>query len=477
MAIYSLNLKSIGRTTHAAGTAGAHLLYIARDGAAPELVAQHMPVDPNDARAWMNRAEASDRKNARVVDKVRLALPRELTSEQRMQLVQEFAQELTGDRVAWFAAIHAEGKDAHNPHCHLVIRDRDIETGKRVLRLSDSPRDRAKAGLEPKAVDWVRAKWEHTANRALEKAGHDVRIDRRSLDAQGIDREPTIHIGPQAAHVEQFVTRPQSKVKETGQGRMIDYPQIDEGRTRKERHAEIVDFNLEKAARSKDFQTRETAKMQRQQRALDQSLEKDLIRDAQARTREYRQMRAVYRSELTEVIAANRDDRRKVNTMLREDWMSRRSAMSSRHRGEKEALAKEQGRIGRRLLRIIDVTGKTRRRQEADRQEMQDRHREDRSTLVASHRERKEAATAELAERHALMRRELKAAHAPDFAQLAERHRQAETEADRQRQMRAAERDRTERRHEEKLRQVERMIREREGSRQRSRDRGFDIGG
>ena len=69
MAIYSLNLKSIGRTTHAAGTAGAHLLYIAREGASPELVAAHMPLDPNDARAWMNQAETGDRKNARVIDK------------------------------------------------------------------------------------------------------------------------------------------------------------------------------------------------------------------------------------------------------------------------------------------------------------------------------------------------------------------------------------------------------------------------
>lgn len=148
MAIYSLNLKSIGRTTHAPGTAGAHLLYIAREGAVPELVAAHMPVDANEARSWMSRAENDDRKNARIIDKIRLALPRELTAEQRMQLVRDFARGLTGDRVPWFAAIHAQGKDAHNPHCHLVIRDRDIETGKRVLRLSDSPRDRAKAGLE-----------------------------------------------------------------------------------------------------------------------------------------------------------------------------------------------------------------------------------------------------------------------------------------------------------------------------------------
>jgi len=113
MAIYSLNLKSIGKTTHAAGTAGAHLRYIARADAKPELTAQHMPTDPTEARTWMNQAEAADRKNARVVDKVRIALPRELTPEQRMQLVQDFARDLTGDQVPWFAAIHATGKDAH----------------------------------------------------------------------------------------------------------------------------------------------------------------------------------------------------------------------------------------------------------------------------------------------------------------------------------------------------------------------------
>lgn len=44
MAIYSLNLKSIGRTTHAAGTAGAHVLYIARPDAKAELVYCHQPV-------------------------------------------------------------------------------------------------------------------------------------------------------------------------------------------------------------------------------------------------------------------------------------------------------------------------------------------------------------------------------------------------------------------------------------------------
>ncbi|MCA9834120.1 MAG: MobA/MobL family protein [Thermomicrobiales bacterium] len=474
MAIYSLNLKSIGRTTHAAGTAGAHLLYIARDGAAPELVSEHMPTDPNDARAWMNRAEMGDRKNARVIDKVRIALPRELTPEQRMQLVQDFARDMTGNRVAWFAAIHAEGKDALNPHCHLVIRDRDIETGRRVLRLSDSARDRAKAGLEPKAVDWVREKWEVHANRALEQAGHDVRIDRRTLEAQGIDRAPTIHIGPQASHVEEFVDRPHSKVKETGNGRVIDYPVIDQGRTRKERHAEIVDFNIEKATRSPDFRIRELAKFERDQKMKDRKVEDALIREARMRTREHRQMRSGYRAELTTIREAKQTESRELKAMFREDWTERRSALTERHVAEREALAKDHGRLKSRVLRVFDLTGNTKRRQVEEKTTMQDRHWRDRAELVASHKETRAVHTARFRDRHEIMRRELKAAHAPSFADMADRHREAEIEADRQRQMRAAEREMEERRLETAIRKVEQLYRTREA--ERHRDRGFDIG-
>lgn len=476
MAIYSLNLKSIGRTTHAAGTAGAHVLYIARPDAKAELVSEHMPTDPNAARAFLNRGELSDRKNARVADKIRLALPRELTPEQRMQLVRDFAEDVTGGRVPWFAGIHAQGKDAHNPHCHMVIRDRDIDTGKRVLRLSDSPRDRAKAGLEPKAVEWVRAKWEDHANRALEAAGHDVRIDRRTLEAQGIDREPTIHIGPQAAHVEEFVDRPCSKARETGNGRVIDYPQIDEGRTRKERHAEIVDLNVERAARSKDYRVRETAKLQRDQMKLDRQLETTLIAEARQCTGEYRQLRAAYRSELTTLREARRDDMAALKAALQEDWTSRRSALTERHKAERDTLKAEHRRITSRVMRVIDVTGRTRRRQDDERQAMQTRHATDRSELVASYRSTKAERQDRLEDRYAVMKRELKAAHAPEFAELAQAHRQAEIEADRQRQMRAAEREQAEARLEEKIRVAERLYRSQQQQRARSRDRGFDIG-
>jgi hypothetical protein len=68
MAIYSCNLKSIGRTTHEPGTAGAHIRYISREEAAPHIMARHMPAEPVAARTWMDQRERAMRKNARVIE-------------------------------------------------------------------------------------------------------------------------------------------------------------------------------------------------------------------------------------------------------------------------------------------------------------------------------------------------------------------------------------------------------------------------
>lgn len=197
MAIYSLHHSTVGRSTHAAGTAGAHVAYVTRSSACREVVAQHIPAArPGSrggaARAWMDEAEASDRKNARVIDKLMLALPRELDEGQRVDLVRGFVAELGGGKdVPFLAAFHdkAGTKDAANPHCHLILRDRDPETGKgRVIGMS-----------EKGSTERAREVWERVTNAALEAAGSDARIDRRSLQERGVtDREPSAHEGPQA---------------------------------------------------------------------------------------------------------------------------------------------------------------------------------------------------------------------------------------------------------------------------------------
>ena len=186
VAIYSLHLRSIGKTTHAPRTAGAHLRYITRPEARADLLAGRMPDERNAARRWLDREERQDRKNARVIDKITAALPRELNAQQRRGLVMVFAERVTRGRASWLAAIHQSGEDAHNPHAHIVIRDRDPETGKRVALLS-----------EKGACRRIRLLWEQAVNAALEALGSPQRVTRRSHAARGIETPPQRHRGPQ----------------------------------------------------------------------------------------------------------------------------------------------------------------------------------------------------------------------------------------------------------------------------------------
>ena len=143
---------------------------------------EHMPVPMagtkgGPAREWLDEQEAADRKNARVIDKLRLSLPVELNEKQRKQLLRLFVDDLTGGQVPWLAAIHDKGKDAANPHVHLIVRDRHIETGKRALGMS-----------EKGSTERVRELWESNANMALAMAGLEERIDRRSLQEQRAEK-------------------------------------------------------------------------------------------------------------------------------------------------------------------------------------------------------------------------------------------------------------------------------------------------
>ena len=201
MAIYHLTHRTVGRSTHAAGTAGAHIGYITRASACRTVIARHIPEAApgskgGDARAWLDAAEAADRKNARVIDKLEIALPIELDQAQRVELVRAFVHELAGGKaVPFFAAIHDKvgTKDEANPHVHLVIRDRDPETGKgRVIGMS-----------EKGSTERAREIWEQVCNETLRNAGHSARVDRRSLVDQGItDRAAPGHEGPQPRQIE-----------------------------------------------------------------------------------------------------------------------------------------------------------------------------------------------------------------------------------------------------------------------------------
>jgi hypothetical protein len=256
MAIYSLRLTPIGKTTQKAPfTAAAHIRYITRATAASVVMSARMPDEPKAAMRWLRQQERDDRANARVADKFVIALPRELDLAANAVLLRTFAEALTRERAPWIAAIHAKGKDRNNPHGHLLVRDRDPNTKKRALLLSAGPkeaRERAARGQSPPiTLEQVRQLWEEAANQALAAAGHSARIDRRRLVDQGQHRLAQVHEGPNIRAMHARGVKPVSKTaamknralrrKGTPVSRVVRYTEIDGGMTRVEYNAYVRD--------------------------------------------------------------------------------------------------------------------------------------------------------------------------------------------------------------------------------------------
>ncbi len=163
-----------------------------------------------DRQALWNAAETCEkRKDARVAREYEVALPHELSRSQRVELVRAFAGELANRYgVVVDFAIHAPHRhgDERNHHAHILTTTRELAaTGlgaKASIEWSDA--DRFKKGLGPakQEVKAIRAQWAELTNRHLLERGIEARIDHRSLQEQGIEREPTSHLGPAVSGME-----------------------------------------------------------------------------------------------------------------------------------------------------------------------------------------------------------------------------------------------------------------------------------
>lgn len=165
---------------------------------------------------WNAAEQAEKRKDARTAREWVIALPSELSGEQRQELAREFGAELASRYgVAVDIAIHKPDRegDNRNHHAHVMTTTRKVSrdaSGQVVLgdkadiELSDKARRKAdpEKGGAADEVKAIRELWAEKANAALERAGLDARIDHRSLKAQGIDREATQHLGPHATEME-----------------------------------------------------------------------------------------------------------------------------------------------------------------------------------------------------------------------------------------------------------------------------------
>ncbi|MFG1366002.1 Ti-type conjugative transfer relaxase TraA [Xanthobacter versatilis] len=228
MAIYHLSMKPVSRA--GGRSAVASMAYRAgekltneRDGITHDYTAKQgvehaeivLPEGVNadwarDRSDLWNAAEfAEKRKDARVAREFEIALPHELSAEQRLEAAREMAQELA-DRygAAVDFAIHAphEASDVRNHHAHILMTTRQVTEdglGEKTY-LERENKWLLSNGLATTDMQLrdLRQTWEGIANERLAMAGLDIRIDHRSHMERGLEISPTEHMGVHATQME-----------------------------------------------------------------------------------------------------------------------------------------------------------------------------------------------------------------------------------------------------------------------------------
>jgi hypothetical protein len=264
MAVYRCEAQIIGRSSGRSATAAAAYRSASRivdertglvhDYTRKGGVLLSEIVAPADTPAWMldraklwNGVEAVEkRKDAQLSRELLLNLPHELDDAARRELVLAFVRdEFVRRGMIADVAIHLPHRqgDDRNHHAHVMLTLRSL-TGD---------------GFGAKARDWNdkallehwREEWANRQNRALEQAGRTERVDHRSLEDQGIDREPEPKQGPVATDMER-----KGKASNAGDDRRATKARNAE-RDELHQEAQIIDLELERIARQEQAEARQ----------------------------------------------------------------------------------------------------------------------------------------------------------------------------------------------------------------------------
>ena len=176
------------------------------------------------ATLWNAVQEVEKASNAQLFREVEVALPQELTQEQQLEVVRQYVKEqFVNEGMCADFALHDKGDG--NPHAHIMLTTRPLkengewgakekkaykldENGERIPIIDPKTGEQKLDGRNRKqweretvqANDWNdrkkaekwREAWAAECNKHLTPEQH---IDHRSYERQGIELEPTKHIG------------------------------------------------------------------------------------------------------------------------------------------------------------------------------------------------------------------------------------------------------------------------------------------
>ena len=215
MAIYHLSAKVIGRAAGRSSVAAAAYRSgerlrderqdVEHDYTRKGGVVHAEIMAPANAPAWMrdrtrlwNAVEAVERRrDSQLAREIEVALPRELSPPERLELVRGFVERqfVARGMIADVAVHERAARDGQSqPHAHMMLTMREL-TGAGFGK-------KERSWNAPEVLVGWREAWAREANVALERAGRGERVDHRTLEAQRLE-------AAQRAEVAREVGRPE----------------------------------------------------------------------------------------------------------------------------------------------------------------------------------------------------------------------------------------------------------------------------
>lgn len=177
----------------------------------------------NSEVLWNSVEKIEKSKNARLARTVIIALPKELSHSSHIQMVRQYAQEFFVQQ-GMCADISIHDKGDGNPHAHILLTTRSLDRDGKWMckqrknylldkngnRVRDSVTRQYKLGRSIKTTDWDeperveewRKGWARVCQSWFERCGVSKEITHISYARQGLDREPTIHLGARVKTLE-----------------------------------------------------------------------------------------------------------------------------------------------------------------------------------------------------------------------------------------------------------------------------------
>lgn len=183
----------------------------------------------HDPMVFWNAADEYERKNGSVYREHEISLPRELSPEQRIELVRDWVKQELSDHAYTLAIHNPKAIDGNEqPHVHIMFSDRindaiERDPSQYFKRYNSKHPDRGGAKKantaaiyqdRKEALQAQRGRWELLHNAYLEKYGHSSRIDMRSLKEQGIDRLPAEKMLPSESEARKRLVHAQREVNQ-----------------------------------------------------------------------------------------------------------------------------------------------------------------------------------------------------------------------------------------------------------------------